>query len=176
MSISIPASSAASKALPNVCALLARISDPVDHGGQFFAEEWSVNLHGPDPTRGEFRLWVAFWNSTDRDTGLMLLLSALSSDWYEVQTQSSNLLRLSEIELILVPVERTENLLTEDARSYDRDGMQIAAGGIEIELRQDPDGAQWVRIDGTLHSADECIVNVTNRTVDHLPSGTLFRW
>lgn len=160
--------------LPNVSTLLARITDAT--GPQYLAEGFDLQPYSGDLTRGEYRLWVDFWSAEERDLGLMLLLSALSLDWYEVQTQSSNLLRLSEVELILVPVERTENLLTEDARSFDRDGMQICGGGIEIELRQDPDGAQWVRIDGTLHDADECIVNVTNRTVDHLPSGTLFRW
>jgi hypothetical protein len=162
--------------LPNVSALLSRISDPTDPRGQFLAEGFDLAPYSVDPTRGEFRLWVNFWNTTDRDTGLMLLLSALSSDWYEVQMQSSNLLRVSEIELILVPVEREDNLLTEDARQYDRDGMQIAAGGIEIELRQDPDGMQWVRIGSTVHDAEECLVNVTSHKVDHLPSGHQFRW
>lgn len=164
------------QSLPNVSALLARISDPTDPRGQFFAEGFDLQPYGIDLTRGEFRLWVNFWNTTDRDTGLMLLLSALSSDWYEVQMQSSNLLRLSEIELILVPVERSENLLTEDARQFDGDGSLICGGGIEIELRQDADGMQWVRIGSTLHDAEECLVNLTSHKVDHLPSGHQFRW
>ena len=160
--------------LPNVSALLARITDAT--GPQFLAEGYDLQPYGIDPTRGEYRLWIDFWSAEERDLGLMLLLSALSLDWYEVQTQSSNLLRVSEIELLLVPVEREENLLTEDARQFDRDGALICGGGIEIELRQDPDGAQWVRIGSTVHDADECIVNATSRIVDHLPSGHQFRW
>ena len=87
--------------LTNTTSLLNRITNAT--GEQFLAQGFDLTLLSHDPECPQMRLWVDFWSAEERDLGLDLLLSALSADGYEVLTQASNLLRVSEIELVIQP-------------------------------------------------------------------------
>jgi len=158
------------QALPALSALLVRITDST--GLHFLARTYVLEPQGQGD---EVRLFVAFWNSVDRDTGLGLILSALVDDGYEVVTQSSNLLDLSEVELILAPAALEEGILTSQAREFDACGYQIA-WSTEIEVGTFPNGLRWVRIGNTMHQGDECALDANKGTLKHLPSGKSWTW
>lgn len=157
------------QALPALSALLVRITDST--GLQFLARTYVLEQEQGDG----FRLFVAFWNSVDRDTGLGLILSALVDDGFAVVTQSSNLLDLSEVELILAPTVLEEGILTDQARKFDASGYQVGEGA-EIEVGTFPNGLRWVRIGRTLHQWDECVLDANKGTLRHLPSGNSWAW
>jgi hypothetical protein len=139
--------------LEHTNSLLSRITDAT--GPQFLAEWHRVTSTAVDPTRPEYLVTVRFWKPSDRDLGLDLLLTAVTSDGFAVASQSSNLLDLCEVELTLIQNEMEEVSLSQCARLYSRDGYLIA-GDIEVVDRTEDDGGKWFRVNCTLHEASDC--------------------
>lgn len=80
-------------------ALLEAMSDPCCPNNDFLAEAFSIRHDWGQ----EYRIWVRFWNTTDRVQGLCWMFSRIFADGFEVKAQAENILWLSEVELVVVP-------------------------------------------------------------------------